>query len=468
MHLYSITVTVTTALNLFILLSDGSNSSSPHSQQPAHSNGCMSHPYPDCRIVLKLPCRIRNHTFVPTGIMPDTRGTYGVIQQAYKQFDDGSINRDQLYSVKFALHQKVECRADILNETLITRRLYKTVAVGYKEENLRSCGSLFTEHDVDFNWPPTIQILTSTASRSNRDQTVEYAVMVMHHHPYGDLHRLHEFALLHMRQNPSGFVWKMLWDLSYVLNILNNEYRIIDGDVKLANIMVNGDLSDFKSTTFIKIDYGVAVNVATARKHLSQSHGRYSGFCSFGTHSTPMDVKVMYGNQVVQSISNHNSWNQNMDAQIEQDLSRMSKTLAAKKYGNELESKDILCLSISAVAFYNKLNPGRELPFRVHVPRHTEKDRRELMEYNWRILNERYNGTEYKDHSIAPRNIEVLLIKMQWLAHQQLPENDYRGGEAGALLNWKQFRLWLKKKNIYKPVSLKQWPFMNGHIIYKL
>eukprot|EP01083_Nonionella_stella_P082960 229203_1 len=383
----------------------------------------------DCIRMMTLPCTVAGRAFVSVDGSKVVQGTFGNIHQAFELFPNGSVDASFVYSIKFARNLKTHSRSVIENEALVTDNIYFDVLERYKDENLLSLE--LTPHDLEYNWAPTIAPFFSAYSDSTEFDNI---VMVMDHHPLGDVATLSVQTLQIMKRHPHGFVWKMLWDMSFVLSIFNNEYSLIDGDVKLKNMVVNGDLNNYTSTTFIKLDYGLTVHMDAARDHLSNPLNRRYGFFNFGTYVTPMDVRVLYGDALPDPMNrtSHDTWHD-----------RLGK-VAALKYGYELQSKDILGLAAAGLNLYNLLFPVEsKILLKSYPESHDEKSRKEMVAYNWRALNEHYTHALYKTHTSMPCSIRTFLIKMHWLAYQQLPENDMDGA-AGSCLKWQTFRQWLK------------------------
>eukprot|EP01083_Nonionella_stella_P228520 809760_1 len=216
----------------------------------------------DCIRRMALPCNVANRTYVEVNDSNVILGTFGDIHTAYELFPNGSIDTSEMYSIKFARNLKSGTRDVIENEACVTNTIYFDVQDRYLQENLFSLEPyVLTGHDLEYNWPPTISCIHKAFCMV---QDYELIVMVMNHHLLGDadLADTPELETLGMmKRYPQGFVWKMLWDMSFVLSILNNEYCCIDGDVKLKNIVIAGDLENYTSTTFIKLDYGLTVSM---------------------------------------------------------------------------------------------------------------------------------------------------------------------------------------------------------------
>eukprot|EP01083_Nonionella_stella_P080029 219685_1 len=158
-----------------------------------------------------------------------------------------------------------------------------------------------------------------------------------------------------------------------------------------------------------------------AQDQLSDPYTRRFGFSSFGTYVTPMDVRVMYGD-ALPNPSNY-TWHDRLRKEIKRDPKE-----AALKYGYELQSKDILGLAAAGINLYNLLFPTAfKILLVPYSNGYDEKASKALIDYNWKVLNDYYSREVYRNHTIMPSNVRTLLIKMHWLAYEQLPENDADG-----------------------------------------
>eukprot|EP01084_Bolivina_argentea_P090814 163552_1 len=236
-----------------------------------------------------------------------------------------------------------------------------------------------------------------------------------------------------MVENRDLYVFKLLHDISFVLELMWKN-QMIDRDVGCANILMAGNLLNYESTSFIKVDYGEVVSINSARKQLVNGNLRRK-FCHFGVNSSPIDVRIISGKLF--HVNNSYTVQQWLDKQID-------STYAAKKLSNELQSIDIIDLTSAAIAFYNKLtiDDGDKLHLYWIGRDHSEVQRQWIVKHNWYMLNKYYNATKYYNPWIIPVSIKDMLIKIQWLSFMQLPENEHLMQDK-TFLNWNVFRFWL-------------------------
>eukprot|EP01084_Bolivina_argentea_P067284 122555_1 len=266
--------------------------------------------------------------------------------------------------------------------------------------------------------------------------------LVMKHYSLGTVSTidLDHHAFKFFVKNPAGYVWKLLFDMSNILTIMNQKHHWIDRDVKTKNIMLSGNIKQWQTTSFVKIDNGIAMTMKGAKYQLLDFEERQE-FCHFGTHSSPLDVRIMYGQKM---RINRND----VDDKFQQQYDQL---MAAWKLSRNLESNDIIDLVACAAELWDKIcEPASKLNFRTWILEHSEEWRREVVDTNWSILNQYYNEEHLKNISIPPQNIRDFLIKMYWLSFHQLPEHDEHN-KVKDIFNWHVFTKWLHGINVTYP-----------------
>eukprot|EP01083_Nonionella_stella_P265798 899927_1 len=381
--------------------------------------------FPNCAMTLQLPCSVQSIVFVAAGGSvgaPDSlMVTYGNLYPVHPLLQDGTINYDVTYMLKMQNKSRSNFMFGIEDEAMVTATLSNDISTQTYQQHLLESIPQISHEELKWNWAPTIDVYKS---ESYTNQMVQQIAIVMHHHPNGDVHHLSPAILELFRSDPSAYVWKFMMDMSYVLEIMNEKHGWIDGDVSLKNVVVSGNPNHYKTTSFIKIDYGTAMHKDNVRRQLGDYEGRKIGFCHFGSYTTPLDVRIMYGLTRREVYD----WDQRLEKQTQQ-------IVAARKLGYELESVDILDLSAAALDLYNKITHSPELEEHTillwpYAARHDELARRELVEHNYAMLLQYYNNRVYMNPEEYPSTVRQLLIKMHWMALLQLPEY----GDTGSVV----------------------------------
>ena len=374
---------------------------------------------PECIHEMQLPCTINGTGYRQ---VDDTviEGGYGALFKAHPIVDDGLVHTETTVMIKFARNKRFGYYADLNSEESTALALDMYIHTHYHRHLLDEWSDWLSLDEIKQNVPPTIKVL---ASESYTPNATEYAyqrvVLVMQYHPIGDIEKISGQHLAHFQQNPAGYVWKLLLDQSCVVSSMNEHFEWIDNDFKSINVLVAGDTRNYKTTSFLKIDYGQSVSMGAVRQQLRSDTGRRFGVCEQGTYVSPIGVRILYRNQIG----------------------------AARRLEQEMESIDMLALAAAAVHVYNRLvSISDRIHLRASGAGPTEKERRRIVDYNWLMLRTHYNQSKYTNPNDPVESIETLLIRMHWLAFYQVPGNEQGVQLQGRrYLNWKQFRIWLKQ-----------------------
>ena len=105
--------------------------------------------------------------------------------------------------------------------------------------------------DDEWEWvsAPTITVHDTDARLEYYGYKLyQHEVLRMDYHPLGNVKEIignHEL-LDKMKQYPHGHVWKLLVDMSFIMNFMNNEKELYDSNLKLENILIS---DCFKTST---------------------------------------------------------------------------------------------------------------------------------------------------------------------------------------------------------------------------
>ena len=393
---------------------------------PLHLRQCIQE--------MKLPCIIGGTAYIQAaGAVIE--GGFGFLYKAHRILDGGLIDINNSVMVKIAANRNSGRYSELNSEQYVTSAMEQYICSEYRHYLSSTWSDWFSPSDIDKlqEEPPTIRLIAADTVTPN-DSGYEHVVMVMHHFGVGDLESLKGQTLANMLRNPAGFVWKLLVDQSYVLAVMNRHFGWLDNDVKARNILVAGDTRSYRTTSFVKIDYGLSMPIEAAQRQLRSERGRQRGFCDQGTYASPMDVRVVYGAKCTNI----------RDARTRRQLFGCDEIGAARKLEDEMESVDLLDLAAAALFLYNKLAPDQcKIKLRSYGAGHDEIRRRKTIEYNWRMLNEVYDKPTFSNLRMPVHDIKTLLVRVHWMSFYQLPEND-PDAQMRDFLTWTQFVVWLK------------------------
>eukprot|EP01084_Bolivina_argentea_P295776 509330_1 len=308
------------------------------------------------RDVFYLPCMLGPYILIPTENRLFNSGSFGNLYKVKLKLTDGS-----LYPLTYALKITVS-ETDIFNdrikeETHVTAAMYKVTAT---DEYINSIKCLFNDTNFNDNEDiiyPSIRCFYADHFYHNHKY---YSAMLLEYHKGGDLQYIQHHTQYHLiALNRDKYMFKFLFDASFVLQKLW-KYNCIYREAKLLNYLIAGDITDFRKTTFVTIDYGQVISIQYAQYELSTEIGRRHSFCQHGTHASPIDVQILY------------------------ETERKS-ILAAMVLHNNLESNDIIDLIATAADFYDLLckSESDKIGFMFGGESHSEKSRRSAVEHNY-------------------------------------------------------------------------------------
>eukprot|EP01084_Bolivina_argentea_P293754 505297_1 len=375
------------------------------------------------------PCVINKVTYVCADHLLCGKGSFGSVFKV-RRYYPGDIYDPIIYALKLGESPIDKWSLNNLNEPRITDGMQSIVCPNYLQ-NLH-WPILQSPQVQSLSYCPTVSIYNSEYEIINKKHRI---AMIMWYYEQGSaFHVQTNVHLPMMIANRDGYVYKLMHDISFVLEKMWQN-KLIDRDVRLTNIMMAGDLRYYTTTTFIKIDYGTAIDKRVAIKQIVDYTGRETTFCNSGSHASPIDIRIMYGKTYRKNYTDE----QQFEKQIEQ-------LHAAKIIASNLESVDIIDLVACAASFYDKLtiNIQDKINFRFSGINHSETTRRAIVEHNWMLLNEKYDIAEYTNPFIPPQTIKDLIIKIYWLSFFQLPGNQM-GVDVKEYLNWNTVRTWLEQ-----------------------
>ena len=233
--------------------------------------------YPPCINKMSLPCSINRKNYFAaddTEYFDD-----GSIFKAYAQSADGQIDRSTPYMIKFAQNTKKGQFGLTLSEKNVAKKLAAEITVGrYRQFLLHNYPACFDVHEVSQNLAPTVPVWKGD-SRYDPELKQDNVVLLMPFYPMGAvkyLNKNHPAIFGKLRQNPQGFVWKFLVDISCVLEYMNKQKHWYDPHVDLKDIMIAGNIRNFKTTYFIKRHHGTILHEHDALSHLRFGFSRMS------------------------------------------------------------------------------------------------------------------------------------------------------------------------------------------------
>eukprot|EP01084_Bolivina_argentea_P282363 483299_1 len=389
---------------------------------------------------MRPPCWVEEYFVINLDDEPFAVGSFGDLWRV-KIIQEGNTRLESVntFALKMSNHKVDIGNENVFSEAQTTELMYDYISTTTDwTTHLQHIG-ITNLSQIEY---PTIPFLAMeenmTFDSSGRIHYKREAIL-MDYYPYGNIQHISKHPYyIHIQKYREHYVGKFLYDASFVLmKMWQHPSKIIDRDVKAANFLISGDLSNWNTTTFIKIDYGNAISEHMAQQELAREFYRFHGFCNFGTHMSPIDFRIMYGKAKM------GVYDSRKDLQMQRD-----SLIAAIKLHDELESNDIIDLAATGAYLYDKLVPRDQhedkIGFKFVGKDHDRKSREVIFKHNLNILKQKYNDTKYQDPTIKPKNIKELLIKFRWLSYMQLPDNE-QSNITKSMLNWDTFVDWLRK-----------------------
>ena len=222
---------------------------------------------PQCIDSFAFPCTmdnsVWNYVFNSSHI-----GSSGHLYRAREKFANGSLGTTE-YMMKFIKREIASSRSSIflaLSETFVITELQEAESVDLYKKYLIDTYPVIFELLTNRSWEwmssPTIAVCNSDTRYDidaylDTSSIYEYAALLMDYHPLENVKDIiGNTALLSIiKQNPDGHIWKLLVDMSFIMNYMNNEKNLYDTNLRLENILISGYCPDYRMTSYIKIDY---------------------------------------------------------------------------------------------------------------------------------------------------------------------------------------------------------------------
>ena len=245
----------------------------------------QTHPDPDsnrCVRKMKLPCSINGVNYICANPKSCGKGSYGTIYKVHRLYDDNSKDPN-IYTLKLGTNGIDEWSSDNLDETMVTWKMQHIICPIYKHNIELIMNTSTQQIIIDNGYCPTAKIFNYDDLIINEhDQNI---ALIMMYYKQGSAQNIEQHKSIdYLRSNRDFYVFKLMHDLSFVLKNMWENSGFIDRDIRLSNIMIDGDLTNWRLTTFVKIDYGIAIHSTDAMNQLADYKGRKKGFSYAGSH----------------------------------------------------------------------------------------------------------------------------------------------------------------------------------------
>ena len=252
---------------------------------------------PRCIQSFSFPCILNNSSWVRADNITHS-GTFGNLYRVHERAENGCVD-DIDYIMKFTKREKSSTGFIATPETSVVQILKDAESINwYKKYLLETYTFIFESLRADeWEWmsSPTIGVYdTDIRLKYDGGKLYEYEVLLMDYHRLGDVKGVvyNKCLFDEIKKSPQGHVWKLLVDMSFIMNYMNNEKKLYDSNLKLENILISGNCSDYRTTSYIKIDYAKVLPKQTLIQQLNSNNSETR--CNFANMGAFVKFKICF------------------------------------------------------------------------------------------------------------------------------------------------------------------------------